>query len=239
MRAVRRVLVVLLVLGVLAVVADRVAVWAAQGVIADRVATELDEYQVDSAPPEVDVRGFPFLTQVASGSYGEVLLRLRDVGSGGLRLSQVELTATGVAARVTALTGSGEIRADRLTGVATIGYAQVVSLTGRPELTLTPEDGDLVVRLPVELAGAPVTLVGTADVEVGDRVVRIRVPELTAEGGTGIPPGAEAAVEAIAGQLSVDVPLPPLPYQLSVESVRAGDAGIVVTVSAVDVPLSR
>jgi hypothetical protein len=54
-----------------------------------------------------------------------------------------------------------------------------------------------------------------------------------------LPPPAEALVADIARRLSVRVPLPPLPYGLTIESVRAERAGLVVAVQAHNVPLAR
>jgi hypothetical protein len=240
MRGLRRLLVGLVVLAGLLLVTDRVAAWAAQQAVADQVATELAAYQVESAPPEARIGGFPFLTQVATGHYQEVSLRLRDVGSGSLRLPLVELTASGVTASAqTLVSREGPIDAERVVGSATIGYEQVRALTGRDDLVLAPDAGRLAVRLPVELLGVPLTLVGTASVEAAGDAIRVRVTGLEVEEPTGLPAGAGPLVEEIVRELSVDVPLPPLPYGLSVDAVRAEPAGLVVTVSAVNVPLSR
>jgi hypothetical protein len=241
MRVVRRLVIALLVLGVLLVVVDRVGAWAAQRVVADRVASELAGYQVDSAPPEVTIDRVPFLTQVAAGRYGSVTLRLRDVDSGGLRLPLVVLTATGVTAPTRdVIAGEGRIDAERVDGTATIGYADVVELTRLEGLSLSAAgDGALRVRLPTELPTGPVTLVGTGELTATGAAIRVRVTELTVEEPSGLPPGAESVVAELARRLSVEVPLPPLPYGLTVESVRAEPAGLVVGVTARDVPLAR
>lgn len=240
MRGIRRLLVALVVLVGLLVVTDRVAAWAAQRTLADQVATELAAHQVDSAPPEASIGGFPFLTQVTAGRYERISLRLRDVGSGPLRLPLVELTAAGVTASPrTLVSRDGPIDAERVTGAATIGYEQVRALTGRDGLTLAPDRGRIGVRLPVELLGVPVTLVGTASVEATGDVIQVRVTELDVVEPPALPPGAGPLVDQILRDLSVDVPLPPLPYGLSVDRVRAEPAGLVVTVSAADVPLAR
>jgi hypothetical protein len=240
MRALRRILIVLVVLGVLLVVVDRVGAWAAQRVVAEQVAGELAESQVNSAPPEVTVNGVPFLTQVAAGRYESVTLRLRDVGSGPIRLPTVELTATGVTAPAsTLIERDGPINAERVDGIATIGYASVAALTEQEGLELSAgEGGELRVRLPTELLNTQVVLVGTADMEVVEGGVRLRVNELEVEQPP-LPPGAEPLVEDLAQRLAVDVELPPLPYGLTLESVRAESAGLAVGVSAVDVPLAR
>lgn len=240
MRALRRVLIVLVILGALLVVVDRVGAWAAQRVVADQVESELTSSQVSSSPPEVTVNGVPFLTQVAAGRYDSVTLRLRDVGTSELTLPIVELTATGVSAPAsTLIERDGPITADRVEGTATIGYAGVAALTEIEGLVLSGGgDGQLAVRLPTELLNTAVVLVGTADMEVIDGAVRLRVDELEVEQPP-LPAGAEPLVEDLIQRMAVTVELPPLPYGLVVEGVRAEPDGLAVSVSAVDVPLAR
>jgi hypothetical protein len=240
MRGVRGIVVAVVVLVAVLVIGDRVAAWAAQQQLANQVARELATYQVESAPPEASIGGFPFLTQVVAGEYEQITLRLRNVGSESLRLPAVELVASGVtAAPETLLNREGPIHARQVVGSATVGYEQVRALAGRDNLLLEPDAGALRVRLPVELLDVPLTLVGTAAVEPAGNVIRIRVLELAVEEPTGLPAGAGPLVDQIARDLSVDVPLPPLPYGLSVDSVRAEASGLVVSVSAMDVLLSR
>jgi LmeA-like phospholipid-binding len=240
MRALRRILIVLVILGALLVVVDRVGAWAAQRVVADQVESELASSQVQSAPPEVTVNGVPFLTQVMAGEYRSVTLRLRDVGTGEITLPVVELTATGVAAPAsTLIEREGPIIADRVEGTATIGYASVAGLTELEGIELSAaEGGQLAVRLPTELANTPVVLVGTADMEVIEGGVRLRVDQLEVEDPP-LPPGAEPLVEDLIERMAVTVELPPLPYGLTLEGVRAEPDGLAVSVSAVDVPLAR
>ncbi|HLU32694.1 MAG TPA: DUF2993 domain-containing protein [Natronosporangium sp.] len=247
MRGLRIIGVLLVVLVLLLVVADRVAVWAAERTVADKVADELAERQVDSSSPEVSIHGVPFLTQVGAGRFDEVTVRLRDVDWAGIRLARVELAATGVTASTgTVLTGEGPIDAEWLHGTATIGYATLAALPGPDELAglrLTPdEDGALAVSLPAEVLGQPVTLAGVAGVEVTDGRVQLRIVELSVAEGE-LPAGAGPLVDELVGsvtqRLTLDVALPALPYGLTLESVRAEPAGLVVEVSARDVPLVR
>lgn len=240
MRALRRILILVVVLVALLAVADRVGAWAAQRVVADKVEQELASSDVQSAPPEVTVNGLPFLTQVAAGRYDSVTLRLRDVGTGAITLPVVELTATGVSAPAsTLIEGDGPIIADRVEGTALIGYASVASLTELGGLELSAADGgQLAVRLPTELANTQVVLVGIASMEVDEGAVRLRVDDLEVEEPP-LPPGAEQRVAELIERLAVTVQLPPLPYGLRLEGVRAAPDGLAVSVSAVDVPLAR
>jgi LmeA-like phospholipid-binding len=240
MRALRRILIVLVILGVLLVVVDRVGAWVAQRVVADQVEAELASSQVSSSPPEVTVNGVPFLTQVIAGRYDSVTLRLRDVGTSELTLPVVELTATGVTAPAgTLIDREGPITAEQVDGTATIGYASVASFTDVEGLELSAADGGLLaVRVPTEVANTPVVLVGTAEMEVVEGGVRLSVDQLEVEEPP-LPPGAEPLVEDLIQRMAVTVELPPLPYGLTLEGVRAEPDGLAVSVSAVDVPLAR
>jgi hypothetical protein len=225
----------------LLIVADRVGAWAAERAVAEQVSQELDEYGVSAGPPDINVGGFPFLTQAVDGRYESVGVRLRDVESEGLQLPVLDLTATGVTASMsTLLERSGPVDADEVVGTAVIGYASVAELTELPELSMSAEpDGSLRVRVPVDVAGLSLTLVGVATVAVDGTVVQVRVQELAVEEATDLPGAVNALIDQVAQALSVNVQLPPLPYDLAVESVRAESNGLAVTVRAFDVPLSR
>ncbi|WP_166354675.1 LmeA family phospholipid-binding protein [Phytoactinopolyspora limicola] len=241
MRTFRRILIVLVVVGALLAVADRVASWVGGRVVADQVAAELARNEVRSGHPDVSIGGFPFLTQVAAGEYREVTVQLRDVGTGEARLPEVELTATGVTASMsTLLDRSGAIHADRVEGAGLIDYQSVANSTGLDGLELAAAGGDAVaVRLPVEVVGTTVTLTGSATVSVDGNTLQMRVGELAAEGLAELPAQAREQVDQITRALSVDVPLPVLPYGLRVTTARPSDAGFEVLVAADDVMLSR
>jgi short-subunit dehydrogenase len=95
-------------------------------------------------------------------------------------------------------------------------------------------------RLELMHDGAPVsvTLTGTGSVETGENAVRLRVSELSADEASGLPAEAQPQIDQFAQAASVDVPLPALPYDLTLESVRTETNGIAIALSARDVPLS-
>jgi hypothetical protein len=74
MRALRILLVIAVVLGGLFVIADRVAVHFAEGEAADRLKSSEDL----SSTPSVSIEGFPFLTQMASGTLDDVHVGIKD-----------------------------------------------------------------------------------------------------------------------------------------------------------------
>lgn len=221
----------------LLVVADRVGAWYAERAIAEQVSQEVAAREISADQPDVSVGGFPFLTQVLAGRYESISIVLRDVNGGGVRLPELDVTAREVTAPLETLRGgAGEVVADLVTGTAIIGYSTVAALTDQPDLQLTAQDGELKVRLPVEVAGEQVTLVGTASVRVDDGRVRVRVAELDAEGGD-LPAQARGLADRYARDLAVDLRLPTLPFNLTLDEVSAQPEGLAVTASARGVPL--
>ncbi|NED95896.1 DUF2993 domain-containing protein [Phytoactinopolyspora alkaliphila] len=241
MRTFRRILIVLLVLAALAVAVDRIGAWVAGRMVADQVSRELTRYDVDSGSPDASVGGFPFLTQVVSGEYEEITIELPDVRADEVRMRDVELVATEVSASMsTLIERSGPVRAGRLDGTGLVDYSTVAALSGMEGLELAAASGgEVAVRLPVDVLGASLTLTGAATVSVDGNVVQLRVTELGSDETAGLPQAAQAQIDQIAGSVSVDVPLPALPYDLTIDSVRPAESGLAVSLSATDVPLSR
>lgn len=237
----RRLFAGLLVLVVIAtgllVAADRVGAWYAERTIADQVRQEVAARDISAEEPDVAVGGFPFLTQVLGGRYESISIVLRNVTGEGVRLPRLDVTATGVTADLQTLrTGQGAVVADRVSGTATIGYSTVAELADQPGLTLTGENGKLRARLPVQILGQQVTLVGAAALRLEQGRIRVRVTELDAENGT-LPPGARELADDYADQFAVDVPLPELPFDLSLDMVTPRPEGLAVSASARGVPL--
>ncbi|HEX5597813.1 MAG TPA: DUF2993 domain-containing protein [Micromonosporaceae bacterium] len=242
----RRLLVTAIVLLVVVIgpllVADRVAAGYAERVLADRFAQQIAGQQIESSHPEVEVAGFPFLTQVLAGRYESISILLRDVqaavGNDRVHLSELAIDARGVVASIDTLrSGQGEVIAESVEGNGILAYDSVAQLMNRPGLRLTEQKGKLIVTAPVEVLGQEFTLNGTANLTVDDGVVQVRFDELTAEG---LPssPRARSLVDGYAKQISVDIPLPELPFQLDVQQVQALPQGLAVTVRAEDVPLN-
>ncbi|MFG2354214.1 DUF2993 domain-containing protein [Streptomyces sp. NPDC048521] len=132
MRALRILLIIVVVLGALFVIVDRVAVHFAEGEAADK----LKATENLASTPDVDIKGFPFLTQVAGGSLDDVEVGIKDyeaaTGKAGQTIRIDHLTAdmkdvefSGDYSSATAATA---------TGTATISYAELLK-TARSEPT--------------------------------------------------------------------------------------------------------
>ncbi|MET7706533.1 DUF2993 domain-containing protein [Micromonospora sp. NPDC005413] len=235
--------VLLLLVAGLLVVADRVAVGVAEREIAKRVSQEVTKQGAQSAEPDVEVAGTPFLTQVLDGRYQKITINLRDVQASvegdAVRLPVLDVTARNVRASLDTLrTGKGDVVADTVNGAGTISYDSLAALLNRPGLTLGEQNGKLAVTAPVDILGQKLTVSGTADVTVADNgAVALRFNDLDAAGLPNLPL-ARALLNNYAKGISIDVPLPDLPFQLAVREVRPLPEGLAVTADAKNVPIN-
>ncbi|MFG1916350.1 DUF2993 domain-containing protein [Micromonospora sp. NPDC048898] len=235
--------VLLLLLAGLLVVADRVAVGVAERMIGDRVQQEVAKQGAQSTKPDVEVAGVPFLTQVLDGRYERISIKLRDVQApvqgDTVLLPVLNVDARNVRASLDTLrSGQGDVVADTVNGTGTISYESLAALLKRPGLTLGEQDGKLAVTAPVDILGQKLTVSGTADVTVADNgAVALRFNELDAAGLPNLPL-ARALVSNYAKSISIDVPLPDLPFQLAVREVRPLPEGLAVTADAKNVPIN-
>jgi hypothetical protein len=224
------VVVVLLLLGV-AVLVDRVAVGVAEG----KVATELASKGGLQGTPEVDIAGFPFLTQAIGGSYDDVRISLTAADLGqpeGIRavidLHGVHVPLSGV------LSGSvTTVPVDRVDGTATLSYALLAAQLGG-DTTLRREGDGLRITRTVQVAGMTLPLTATGTVSLaGDEVV---IDVANASGAGVDVPGFLA--QQVSNLLDLRYKIPPLPFGLQLTSVTPGDDGVDVRVEAVDTVLS-
>ncbi|MEU9586609.1 LmeA family phospholipid-binding protein [Streptomyces werraensis] len=245
MRALRILLVVAVVLGGIFVIVDRVAVHFAEGEAADRVRAS----EGLASTPDVDIRGFPFLTQVLGGSFDELRVGISDyeagAGEGGRTIRIADLRAD---LRGVEFSGDfGSAVADSATGTATVAYdellrnakaeptqvapgitAEVVALSdgGNGKIKVALETTVLGTKLP-----EPVTVLSSVTVVDGN-TVRVRADALPVLGGVEI---AESRVRRIT---DFEQKIDGLPGGISLEKVRAAADGVDVTVTGKDVRLA-
>ncbi|MFC0503733.1 DUF2993 domain-containing protein [Micromonospora costi] len=242
-RALVVLVVLLLVLAGLLVIADRVAVGVAERAIADQVRQEVAKQNAQSAPPEVEVGGFPFLTQVLDGRYERISIVLQEVRGSvegdAISLPRLDVDAHDVRASLDTLRSrQGDVVAETVNGTATISYDSLAALLDRPGLKLSEQGGKLAVTAPVDVLGQQLTVTGTADVTVGEQgKVSLRFNNLDAQGLPNVPL-ARTVLNNYARSISIDVPLPELPFQLTVREVRPQPEGLTVTADARNVPIN-
>ncbi|MBH1936158.1 DUF2993 domain-containing protein [Streptomyces sp. AV19] len=127
MRAIRTLLIVAVVLAGLFVAADRAAVWYAEKEAADKIRSS----QNMSGTPDVSIKGFPFLTQVAGKKLDEVEVSLgggvtAGTGENTIRVTDFDATLHGVEIDSSFTSAVAE----RATGTAHISYADLSRIAG-------------------------------------------------------------------------------------------------------------
>ncbi|MFI1924446.1 MULTISPECIES: DUF2993 domain-containing protein [unclassified Streptomyces] len=244
MRALRILLVVVVVLGGLFVLADRLAVNFAEGEVADK----LKANEGLATTPDVSIKGFPFLTQVVGGSLDDVEVGMKDyeaaTGTSGrsIRIDDLRADMKGVE-----FSGDySSATASSATGTASITYAELLK-TAKSEPTQVMQgvtanvvglsdggNGKIKVAVEATVLGTklpqPVYVLSTVTVE-GD-TVRVHADSLPSFGGV---QAAESEVRSITDfQQKID----DLPGGIQLDKVQAGTNGVDISVKGSNVRLA-
>jgi LmeA-like phospholipid-binding len=230
----RRLAILLLVLLVLLVVADRVAL-----VVAERTtASKLAAYGQFEAKPSVHIGGFPFLTQAVRGSYDDVEIKSDAVTLGEVPRAKLDVRLRGAKIPLNKLSGGpvSSLPVDQVSGTVELTYADLARLSSVAGLTFGPAGRLLAVSGQVSLpvVGA-ISVHGTAAVAVQSDRVRVTVKSLDVGGVSASGPVLAAVSAAIADAIDI----PPLPYGLKIQSVQVAGTGLVVTGGAEHITLTR
>jgi hypothetical protein len=176
--SVGKLLLFLIVVAGILVGTDRLAAWAAGQLVADRIARA---YQLGQ-PPEVEVRGVPFLTQWSSGRYEEIDVHLPPVTANRVTVNNLSAQLHGVSARPFA-TSSADVASATIGEVDAQGVVPYSSIPVPPGFQLRPEGDRLQLSGSISAAGISVPLTATVAVSVQDGVLQltadqVSVPEL-------------------------------------------------------------
>ncbi|UUU23171.1 LmeA family phospholipid-binding protein [Streptomyces sp. DSM 40750] len=243
MRALRILVIVAVILGGLFVVADRVAVGFAE----DEAAEQLKTSEGLATTPEVSIKGFPFLTQVASGELDDVEIGIENFEAStgnadeSIRIADLRANMRGVAfssdyssATAASATGTATIAYDELLKAAKseptdagLGFtARVVGLS---------DGGKGKIKVEVEIdppALAPQTVSVLSTVSVKGDTVEVNADSLPTVGGLDL---AENAVRSITDfQQAIDG----LPGGIKLDKVEAAPDGVDITVKGSNVKLA-
>ena len=226
----RALLVVILLLGGLAVGADRVAV----GIAEDKVAEQLAAKGGLSGTPTVDIAGFPFLTQAVAGRYDDVRISLTAEELGQPAGTRADIALHGVHVPLSGVvSGSVEkVPVDRVDGTATLSYDLLSAQLGG-DATLRPEGDGIRITKTVEVLGQtiPLTAVGTVSLEGNQLVVDV---EKAAGAGVDVP---GFLVSRVSNLLDLRYDVPALPFGLQLTAVQPADDGVDIEVRATDAVL--
>ncbi|MFE2013807.1 DUF2993 domain-containing protein [Streptomyces sp. NPDC059491] len=228
MRALRILLILAVVLGGVLVGIDRLAVSYAESEASSRVKLSA----ADSESVDVDIKGFPFLTQVADKRFDEVDVTAKGVRTtaGSRRIRVDELTA--VLRDVTVTGDWAGAKAGSASGTALISYADLNAAAADQGATVGyGENGKVKVTGGVRILGRTLTRTVVSTVTVVDGgTIRVRADRVPGEG----IPGVEELVRA---RTDFERPIGMI-AGMRVEKVEPRPDGLAVTVTGKDVVLA-
>ena len=239
----RKLLIALVVLVVLFVAVDRIGVVLAEDQIASRIATA---YNLPT-DPGVSITGFPFLTQVVSGTYQQIGVTADEIQANGVTLHDLNVHLTGVHATLSQILGSGSstVTADRAAGTALVDFATVkqrlpqqtqVSLGGQDlkvsGLQLSPDGKNLKLSGTASYLGLSAPVSATAALSLSPSGITVTPEDVTVAGGFSIPGSAIS-------RLHFTIPLNGLPLHLHVTSVQVTPGGLRIGAAARNVQFAK
>lgn len=226
----KRLLGLLLLVALLAVLDRGAAAYAERA-----LATELQSSGGLVQRPQIDVGGFPFLTQAVRGRYDRIEVAATDVPAGERTLTRLDAVLTGVRVPLGDVVSGvvDEVPVDAVDARVVLSYAELSRVSGDRRLTVAAAGDRVRVTGEVEVLGRQVeaSAVSTVALE-GDVVV---VTAQAFEVGSRV---ADAVLtRALRGRLDLRVPVRDLPYGLVLESITTGPDGVVVRTTASDTVL--
>ncbi|WP_371579090.1 DUF2993 domain-containing protein [Streptomyces sp. NBC_01314] len=241
MRALRILVIVAVILGGLFVIADRVAVGFAE----DEAAEQLKTSEGLTSAPDVSIKGFPFLTQVASGELDDVEVGIEDyeasTGKSGesIRIADLRASMRGVAfssdyssATADSATGSASIAYDELLKAAKSEPTQIVTGVTAQVVGLSDGgNGKVKVDIKVAVLGKSTTYPVLSTVTVDGDTVKVHadnLPNLVVE-------AAEGQVRSIT---DFEQKIDDLPGGIKLDKVEAAPDGVEITVRGSNVRLA-
>lgn len=230
----RKVVVVIVVLGLLAVAADRISWYVAE----HRVATVVQRAEDLSRPPAVSIQGIPFLTQVAAGVYSRVDVTADEVERRDWTFTQVEATLLRVQVPLGELVhGSVQsVPVGHITAQVRVTYAELQRHVGnRVRVSYAGGAVRLAATVRARSHSEQVTAEARLSVDGSDLVITPQSVTLAGGGSLAGTPFAGVATQA----LQVRLPLPPLPYGARLTGVQATPSGLRLSAAASDVVLQR
>ncbi|MFF4651845.1 DUF2993 domain-containing protein [Streptomyces sp. NPDC001380] len=236
MRALPKLTIALVILVGLLVAADRVAV----GVADDKVAEQIQNRKGLSTKPDVQIEGFPFLTQVLAKKLDSVKLSADgiEISGGGRRATLKSFSAHITGVRVDSSFSSAT--ADAADGTAVISYADITSLIGNKNATVGyGGNGRIKISGKVDTPLGAVDGSATAQLSVsGGDTVRVGGLKVNALG-TGVDLGSIPGLDAAFSSLfATSQKLSGLPVGLSLTSLDPRPDGVAIGFAGHDVDLA-
>jgi hypothetical protein len=222
-RTARRIAIALIALLVLLLVADRVGV-----VIAERAAGDtIQSSQHLTARPDVDIAGFPFLTQLATGDYDKITVTATDVPVGPARRLLIISRIRVVLHSLTVSRDFSSVRAKTADATALVSYAELGQTL---DATISyAGDGQLAARKTVSIAGTSVTGTLRTHPKLVNGKLSFAGTTLNNAGALGA-----AAAGALNSVFDVGIPLQGIPFTVRLQSLRVTRNGLLIGLTGHD-----
>jgi hypothetical protein len=216
------VVVLIIIVGVVLLVAglyagDRYAHRRAE----QRVAATLQPHLGTPQPPQVDIEGFPFLTQVASGSIGKVRVvadQLGETSKAPLILAHADLVMTDVTTNDWFKT----LKVAHTEGTALIDYAKLSSVAGAPLTYGGDGRVEIVVKTTVVRREVEAVISGSPRLNAKEQTMTLSDARI-AVAGVNLP---DFTAQALLAALLKPIPLKGMPLGLTVTQIVAAGDGV-------------
>ncbi len=224
----RRLLIAVVVLAVILVGADRVGDNLAERAAGDTIQTS----QHLSSRPNVDIAGFPFLTQLAAGRFDKITITADDLPVGE-RVHVLNVSRVRVVLRTVRVSRDfSRVQADTATATASVSYAELGKTLGvHVEYA---DNGRIKATKTVSVAGQKFTASVTSRPELADGALSFGATRINDAAQVG---GAVASV--LNHVFDLTIPLSAIPFKVRVTALRAERSGVVVQLRGTDLSYSK
>lgn len=225
---VKTLIVAIVLIGALLVAADRVGAYEAEQLMSNKLASS---YQLGQQPT-VHVKGFPFLTQWASGNYQEIDVDLGTATAGGVQLSNVSAQMLNVTMKGFATSGQ-DIRGAQIGWLNLRGTIAYTSLPIPNGFQVAPDGTRLKLTGSFSAFGQslPVTALISVTTDQGRLVLNVDDVQTANSYIT------QVAKAAITQQIQSRAFLQQLPLGVHLDSASVTASGLQITASARQVTL--
>lgn len=229
MKALIGILVVVMLVATGLLAADRIAERTASSLMAQQLTSELHLSQ----SPDVEITGFPFLTQVGSGHYQQIDISIPTVTALSVTVRGVDATVRDVHTKPFP-TSPADLRS---AGAGTVEVGGLVPFSSIPlpaGFTAVDSGGDFRVAGSIALFGAAIPVTATESISLQGETVAFRPTDIQARAGE-----LELNVSgAVARQLTASVDLSALPFHIRVSRLTVVPSGLEVAGQAQNVSLA-
>lgn len=228
----RKVLLVLLILVAVGLVAaDRIGVRVAEDKIGEQVAAQYNLQQ----RPDVTIHGFPFLTQAIGGDYDHIEVAIGEWTEQGVTVTGVKVDMRGVSAPLSEVTqgSAANVTARTATASAVIPYDVIRKEAPKEVKRIGPKGDNLEVDLEGTFLGRSISSTAVVEVKPTSRGIAISPVSVGSSDG-----GPQLPLALVKRQLTWVVPVADLPVGSRISEIRPTAEGLRVAATAENVRLN-